>query len=242
MQDNDLMGFGLFLGYFIVAGIIPLFLLRVCFKAPFEITRKILHMVMTLSIFPLLKLFSSWYMAALAALMFGLLIYPILVVIERTAFYKQIAVERTGGEFKKSLLIVLLSMIILITVFWGLLGIERQYIAVVAIMGWGFGDAAAALIGKTFGRRPIQHPHIAGRKTVEGTAAMFVVAALAIFFTLLLYAGQPWYISITVALLVAPVCAVVELFSPGAIDTITVPLATAGALLPLMTLISFLGI
>jgi hypothetical protein len=70
---------------------------------------------------------------------------------------------------------------------------------------------------------------------------MFVVAALAIFLTLLLYAGQPWTVSLAVALLVAPVCAAVELFSPGWIDTITVPLATAFTILPLMTLFAFLG-
>ena len=130
----------------------------------------------------------------------------------------------------------------MIFVFWGLLGTEWKYIAVVAVMAWGFGDAAAALIGKNFGRRRILHPRIEGTKTMEGTQAMFVTAGLAIFFTFLIYAGQPWLVSLAVALLVAPVCAVVELFSNRGMDTLTVPISTGLAVLSLMSLFSFLGV
>ncbi len=109
-------------------------------------------------------------------------------------------------------------------------------------MAWGFGDAAAALVGKSIGRRRILHPRIEGTKTYEGTLAMYVTAGLAIFFTLLIYAGQSWYVSLAVALLVAPVCAVVELFSSRGMDTLTVPLTAGFAILPLMSLFSFLGV
>ena len=109
-------------------------------------------------------------------------------------------------------------------------------------MAWGFGDAAAALVGKAFGRRPILHPRIEGKKTVEGTVAMFVVAGLTIFLTLLIYAGQSCRVSLGVALLVAPVSAAVELFSPRGMDTLTVPLSTAFAILPLMSILALLGV
>ncbi len=241
MLRSDLIGLGLFIGYFIAAGL-PSILLKMYFKTPFEITRKMYHFVITLSIFPLLKLFSAWYMAVLAILMFVLMIYPILALVEHSSLYKRIAVEREGGEFRRSFIIVQLSFATLISVFWGLLGIDWQYIAVVAVMAWGFGDAAAALVGKAFGRRQILHPRIEGKKTVEGTLAMLVVAGLAIFFTLLIYAGRPWYVSFAVALLVAPVCSAVELFSPRGMDTLTVPLSAAVVILPLMSLFSFLGV
>ncbi len=153
--------------------------------------------------------------------------YPVLKLVEHSSFYKRIAVEREGGEFKSSLIIVQVSIATLIFIFWGLLGEEWRYIAVVAVMAWGFGDAAAALVGKAIGRRRIMHPRIEGAKTYEGTLAMFIVAGLAIFFSLLIYAGQPWYVSFIVALLVAPVCAAVELFSNRGMDTLTVPLSTA---------------
>jgi phytol kinase len=121
------------------------------------------------------------------------------------------------------------------------LGADWRYIVAVAVMAWGFGDAAAALVGKAFGRRRILHAAIEGAKTYEGTAAMIVTAALALFLTLLFFAGYPWHLSLLIAVLVAPVCGAVELFSRRGADTITVPLSTAVLVLPLIQLFSFLG-
>lgn len=241
MLYQDLMNIGLYIGSIIAIGL-PLVLFCVYFMVSFEVMRKMYHFVITLSIFPLLKLFSTWYMAVLAALVFVLLAYPILTLIENSSFYKRIAVERQGGEFKRSLLIVQASFALLIFVFWGMLGVEWQYVAVVGVMAWGFGDAAAALIGKKFGRRRFSHPHIEGAKTMEGTQAMFVVAGVAIFFTLLIYAGHPWPVSLAGALLVAPVCAIVELFSHRGMDTLTVPISTGLAMLSVMSIFSILGV
>jgi dolichol kinase len=195
-----------------------------------------------MSIFLLLKLFSSWYIAVLAAFMLVVLAYPALALAERFPFYKRAVVEREGGELRRQLIIVQLSITSLISIFWGVLGVDWQYVAVVAVMAWGFGDAAAALVGKAFGRRHILHKWIEGAKTVEGTLAMLVVAGLAVFFTLLIYAGQSWYVSLTDALLVAPVCAIVELFSHRGYDTLTVPLSAALPTFALMSLFSLVGV
>lgn len=241
MLQHDLIGLGLYLGYIIVIGL-PTILLKLTLKVPSEVVRKMYHLVITLSIFPLVTLFSTWYMAVLAAVTFVLVTYPFLVLVENSSFYKRIAVEREGGEFRRSLIIVQVSIGLLIFVVWGLLGAEWRYVAVVAVMAWGLGDAAAALVGKHFGRRRIQHPLVEGAKTVEGTQAMFVTAGLAIFFTLLIYADQSWHVSLAVALLVAPVCAIVELFSQKGMDTFTVPLSAAFAILPLMHFFSFMGV
>lgn len=241
MLHNDLIRFGVFLGYFVVTGLPPI-LLRVCFKTPFEITRKMYHLVIILSIFPLIKLFSTWYMAVLAVFIFLLMVYPALLLLEHTTLYKRIAVERDCGEFRKSFIIVQLSIAFLISVFWGLMGIDWQYIIVVAVMAWGFGDAAAALVGKAFGKNIILHPRIEGAKTYEGTMAMFIVAGLAIFFCLRMYANQSWQVSLIVAALVAPVSAIVELFSRRGMDTLTVPFSVAFSVLPLMYLFSLLGV
>jgi dolichol kinase len=240
VPHNDFIGLGLYVGYLIATGV-PAVLLKARFDVPFEIIRKVYHIVITLSIFPLVTFFNTWYMAVLAALLLALIIYPILGCVERAPFYQRVAVERACGEFKISLIIVQVSMALMIFVFWGLLGPEWKYVAVVAVMAWGFGDAAAALIGKNFGRRRIQHPRIEGTKTMEGTQAMYVTAGLAIFFTLLVYAGQPWQVSIAVALLVAPVCAIIELFSKRGMDTLTVPISTGLAVLFVMALFAFLG-
>lgn len=100
-----------------------------------------------------------------------------------------------------------------------------------AAMIWGFGDAAA-LVGKLAGRHRVHHHAIEGAKTYEGTAAMIAAAATATFLTLLLYGGAPWWVSLGAAALVAPVAGIVELFSRRGIDTLTVPLAAAAALVP----------
>jgi phytol kinase len=238
---SDLIGFGVYISFIIIAAL-SMLLLKAYVAVPFEVFRKMLHMMITLSIFPLITVFSTWYMAVLAAILFALIVYPLLALIENSALYKRIAVERKGGEFKSSLIIVQVSISLMIFVFWGVLGTEWKYIAVVAVMAWGFGDAAAALVGKKFGRRRILHPRIEGTKTMEGTHAMYITAGLAIFFTLLIYAGQPWYVSLVVALLVAPVCAIVELFSNRGMDTLTVPISTGLAVLPLMLLFTALGV
>lgn len=241
MLYNDLAGIGLYFGFIAAIGL-PMVLLKARFNLPFEITRKLYHLAITLSIFPLVTVFSTWYAAVLAILLFALIVYPILKRVERASFYERIAVERQGGEFKSSLLIVQLSMALLLLVFWGLLGSAWKYIAVVAVMGWGFGDAAAALVGKAVGRRRIEHPRIQGKKTYEGTLAMLVTAGLAVFLTLLFYAGQPWQVSLTVALLAAPVCATVELFTIRGLDTLTVPISTGLTVLSWMMVFASLGV
>jgi len=239
MLHNDLIGVGLYIGFLIVLGL-PTVLLKVYFNVPFEVMRKMYHLVITLSIFPLVKLFSTWHMAVLAAFILILIAYPLLKLVENSSIYKRIAVEREYGEFKRSLIIVQVSIALMIFIFWGLLGAEWKYVAVVAVMAWGFGDAAAALVGKNFGRRRILHPRIEGTKTMEEIQAMFVTAGLAIFFTFLIYAGHPRYVSLAVALVVAPVSAIVELFSNRGMDTLTVPISTGLAVLSLMSLFSLL--
>lgn len=241
MLQNDWIGMGLYIGFLVALGL-PAILLKVFLKLPFEIVRKMYHMAITLTILPLVILFNHWYMAVLAVFLLALIVYPLLALVEKTSAYQRIAVERKGGEFKSSLIIVQVSIALMIFVFWGLLGPQWKYIAVVAVLAWGFGDAAAALVGKKFGRRKIQHPRIQGTKTIEGTEAMYVTAGLAIFFSLLVYAGQPWHVSLTVAALVAPVSAFVELFSNRGMDTLTVPISTGLAVLPLMLIFSLLGI
>ncbi|HRL12012.1 MAG TPA: hypothetical protein PKX07_09050 [Aggregatilineales bacterium] len=241
MPENDLIGGLVLIAYYVIVGL-PMLLLKAFDKLSFEVARKMYHFAITLSIFPLLKAFSSWQSAVLAAILFIVIVYPILLLIENSGFYKRIAVERKTGEFKSSLIIAQLMIASLIFVFWGVLGVEWQYIAVVAIMAWGFGDAAAALVGKSFGRNRIRHPRIKGTKTVEGALAMFVVAGLAIFLTLLIYAGQPWYVSILIAVLVAPISAVIELFSNHGLDTVTVPITVAFSVLGLTSILSLVGV
>ena len=201
------------------------------------------HVAYSLSVFILLRLFSTWYMAVAAAFVLVLLAYPALYFLEKTSVYKRLFVDRTdrGGELRKQLLYVQLSFAILILLFWGILGAKWQYMVAVAVMAWGFGDAAAALVGKFLGKRTIIHAWVEGAKTHEGSMAMMLAAFVAVFLTLLFLSELSWYISLLVALVVAPISAVVELFSKRGTDTLTIPLATAAVAFPLVVLFAYLG-
>ncbi len=240
---GDLLGAAILLAYYLVICVLLPTLLKVHLRVPGELVRKMQHVAYSLSVFLLLELFSRWYFAVGAALLLLLLAYPVLLLVEKTSFYQRTFVDRTakGGELRRQLIYVQLSFALLIFIFWGLLGARWHYVVAVAVMAWGFGDAAAALVGKAWGCRRVINKYIERAKTYEGAAAMILVAALALFFTLLCYAGKVWYVSLPVALIVAPVCGIVELFSRRGIDTLTVPLSAAALLLPLIQLFSFLG-
>lgn len=192
-----------------------------------ELFRKGLHVICFMLLLVVLFSFDRWYWAVLAVAVFTVLVYPILSLVEHHPGYSRFFSERKRGEVKRSLLLVAFMIVVLMTVFWGWLGEGWKYTIVVAVLAWGLGDAAAALVGKAYGRRYISHRLIEGRKTLEGTLAMLVVSWAAIFFTTLISTHSPWFFCFVTALLVAPVCALVELFSRRGTDTLTVPLSAA---------------
>lgn len=237
------MGTGILITYYLVFTALLPTVLKVKLGVPTEYVRKIQHVVYSLSIFLLLELFSSWYMAIAAAFSLVIVGYPVLLLVEKTAWYRKTFVDRTkkGGELRRQLLYVQLSFAMLIAIFWGLFGLDWRYVIAVAIMAWGLGDAAAALIGKAFGRHRVIHYLIDVGKTYEGTAAMAAFAALGIFITLFTYGGQSWYVSLLIAVLVAPLCGIIELFSRRGSDTLTVPISAAFSIMPLIYLFYWLG-
>ncbi len=192
-----------------------------------ELLRKTLHIICMILILLVVNMFATWYDAVFAVIIFVLIGYPILVLLERFPKYSNFFAERRKGEVKRSLLLVSLMVVILISVFWGWLGTTWKYTIIIAVMAWGFGDAAAALVGKAYGDHYIDHNLVEGKKTIEGTLAMFAVSWLVIFVIIMIYTEVPWYLCFIIALLVAPVCAIVELFSRRGMDTITVPISAA---------------
>lgn len=243
MVVNDLWAAVILMVYYLVGLLVIPLMLKAWSKLPNEVVRKIQHVTYAFSVFILLRLFSTWYMAVGAAFLLVLLAYPVLMLIEKTHFYKRLFVDRTeqGGELRRQLIYVQASFAILIFLFWGLLGAKWHYLVAVAVMAWGFGDAAAALVGKSFGKIKIVHRWVEGVKTCEGTLAMIGTAFLTTLFCLLFYSGLSWYICLLVSAIVAPICGLVELFSRRGTDTLTVPLTTAAVVFPLVYLFSLLG-
>lgn len=242
-MHSDALGTIVLMAYYlIIVALLPI-MFKYYFKIPTEYARKAHHIGYSLSIFILLRMFSTWYAAVGGAFLLVLIGYPVLLLVEKLPIYRKAFVDRTkgAGELRRQLIYVQLSFALLIFIFWGLLGTSWHYIAAVAVMAWGFGDAAAALVGKAIGRRHIINRYIERAKTIEGTLAMTVTAALALFLTLVFYGGIHWLSSLLIAVIVAPACSLVELFSRRGLDTITVPLTASALILPLAYIFRLLG-
>lgn len=206
--------------------------LRRFLRIPNEVFRKLLHFILLGSLLVWMLAFPEWWMAAGTALVFAAAVYPLLKLAEHWQGYSAFVTERSAGELKRSLLVVFAMYALVAAICWGLL--EEKLLALCSIYAWGFGDAAAALVGKRLGRHGLTGRHIQGRKSVEGSLAMFIVSFLAVLTLLVFRGGMRWYAYLVIAMIVAAVSAAVELFTRNGMDTITCPLAAMTALLPLV--------
>ncbi len=228
------MGTGCLLVYFVVCASVALIARRLVW-IPNEVFRKTLHLILLGSLLIWVLCFRTWWIAALSAVLFEIVVYPILKIAERWTGYSELVTERKKGELKSSLIIVFTMFAIVISICWGWQNDKMLVLA--SVYAWGFGDAAAALIGKRFGKHPIEGKHIEGRKSVEGTSAMFLVSLVCVSFILILRGGLTWQAVLLTAVVTAAVSAVVELFSLSGNDTITCPLAAMAVMLPLLHLL-----
>lgn len=221
--------------YFIIAASVAIFI-RFKFNIPDEVFRKLLHCILLGSLFVWVVSFQTWWMVDLTAIAFALLVYPILWVAEHIRGYSKIVTERKSGELKSSLLVVFFMFAIVVAVCWGWL--DDYWLVLASIYAWGFGDAAAALIGKRYGKHKFSKKIAGGRKSKEGTLAMFLVSFVCVFIILILRGGLPWYECVIISAATAAVSAGIELYTPNGMDTITCPLA---AMLVLISLIRLFG-
>ena len=117
----------------------------------------------------------------------------------------------------------------LIAVCWGIFG--EPVLCAASILMWGTGDAAAALAGIPFGKHKIKTRWTDGKKSREGTAAMFAVSFVSgLLMLLLAYEAELPHVLLSAAA-GALFGALTELFSPSEYDTVTVPSAIAAVLL-----------
>lgn len=113
-----------------------------------------------------------------------------------------------------------LSITILVALFWDR---HPQY-AVIGVMVMSWGDGMAALIGKRFGKHTFVH--MGNKRSFEGSFAMFatsLIVMLSIFGST--HGIQPR--DLGVAIPVAAIAAILEAYSPGGTDNISVPLSSA---------------
>ena len=218
--------FGKYMAY-IVAAASLLLILRFTTRIPDYVFRKLLHIVAFTAILPAILWAEGWQQAVAVKVMFLVLIIVGLKCAESLPVYKSVFVEKGRHEVLISFILLFSMMAAMIAVFWGGMGDAYRWIPVAAIMAWGPGDGAAAIVGRLCGRHKLQGRLIEGVKSVEGSAAMAVTSFVCTLPVLLTMSGLPWLICVLVALAVAPVAALTELYTKHGLDTITVPIVSS---------------
>jgi phytol kinase len=108
---------------------------------------------------------------------------------------------------------------------------SKPYVVAAGVLPMAYGDASAAIVGEKYGKRQY---HVFTKKSLEGSAAMFLVSFLSIEASLLffstLYPLQLFTLTLA-ALVVALVATLAEALSPLGFDNITVPLLGASVFL-----------
>jgi dolichol kinase len=219
---------GVFLSY-VIPCLMILIPLRFFTRVPSFVFRKLLHFVAFSCVCVMILASESWQAAALTAVLIAILIYPLLAFFENRPWFSGLFVQKSPGEIKRSMLYLFLMFALVIFVSWGVF--SRPHIAAAAILMWGTGDAAAALVGIPFGRHKVRCRLADGKKSWEGSGAMLLVSFISGIAVLRLAEGM----SLPKALLAAGAGALAgtltELFSPSEYDTVTVPAAVAAVLL-----------
>ena len=220
------------LAAYILPALLILVPVRFLTRLPSFIFRKLLHFIAFTGVSLMILAAGSWQAAALTSVLIAVVLYPVLALLERAPWYDKLLVQKTPGEIKRSLLSLFFTFAALISVAWGLFG--QPHLAAAAVIMWGTGDAAAALIGIPFGRHKVRSRLTDGKKSWEGSIAMLTVSFLS-GLIILLFAQK---LALPQALLLAVVGAllgtVAELFSPSEYDTVTVPVVIVSVLLLLI--------
>jgi len=208
---------------------------RKVLRIPDELYRKILHFFLLGAYFPFLFAFDTWWISAGFAAGLIVLFYPILVLAVRIPAFSTFMNERKKGEFKSSMVLALLTMVISISICWGIFG--DRLLTLACVYAWGVGDGSAALVGKAFGKHKIPWKLSDGKKSWEGSVAMLLTASTAVFIILLIRGGLPLWACGLIAVTAGTAAAFAELCSHGGIDTVTCPLTAMAVIVPLAKLL-----
>ena len=233
-MQEFLRGASSIVGYIIPAAIIML-VARKLIKFPDELFRKILHFIFLSVYLPFLFLFDRWWVSGLLIVALMILLYPLLTLVGKSPAFSKFVNERKAGEFRSSMMLALGAMLITITVCWGIVG--DRYLVLASVYAWGVGDGFGALIGKPFGKHKITLKCADNRKSVEGSAAMFITSAIAVFAVMTARGGMGTAGCIIVAAAASAVATFVEMCTKNGNDTITCPVAAMAVVLPLTYLL-----
>ena len=233
-MQQFIYGTGITLLYIVVAAGIML-LARMLFTIPDELFRKILHFILLGAYIPLVFAFETWWMAAAFAASLVVILFPVLLLAEKIPMFSSFVNERKKGEFRSSMVLAVGMMVFSVTICWGLFG--DKYLVLASIYAWGVGDAFAALVGKRFGKHKIKWKLADGKKSIEGSAAMFLCALTSVFSVLVVRGGIDFVICAVIAVLAALVCTISEMCTKNGLDTVVCPVSAMAVIIPLSMLL-----
>ena len=217
------------LAAFIVPALMILLPIRFLTRLPSFVFRKLLHFVAFTSVSLMILTAGSWQAAALTSVLIAIALYPVLAALENASWFGKLFVQKSPGEIKRSLLLLFLMFAALISVAWG--WFASPHLAAAAILMWGTGDAAAALVGVPLGKHKVRSRFTDGKKSWEGSLAMLAVSFLSGVLILLPEQGITLPRALLMAFLGAVLGTATELFSPSEYDTVTVPVVIVIVLL-----------
>ena len=202
--------------------------LRRLFGLPPDLTRKLIHVGAGMWVFGVLMLFDHWES--------GILPFATFIGINYLFYRYRLFGAMDTDDSSPGTVYFAISVTLLFGLLWRPSGpVDRAPIAVAGVMAMTWGDALAALIGRRFGRHRYQ---VGGsERSWEGSAAMFIASAVAMFLVLLLLPGSPLSSlaassstgrSLLAALVGAAFATLAEAVSPHGTDNLSVPLVAAG--------------
>lgn len=228
-----LLGSGITLLYILSAAGI-MFTVRKLTSIPDELFRKILHFILLGAYIPLVFAFEKWWMATVFSIGMIVLCFPALYFAEKIPKFSSFVNERKKGEYKNSMILAIGMMALSTTICWGLF--RDKYLVLASIYAWGVGDGLAALVGKRFGKHKITWKLADGKKSVEGSLAMFICSFTSVLGVLLIRGGLGLPLCFITALLTGAACTVAELCSKNGYDTVICPTVAMVVIIPMVAL------
>ena len=221
------------LAAFVVPCLSLLLVIRFLVKPPSFVFRKLLHTTAFTGVSLMILTAGSWQAAALTSGLLALILFPVLTAAEKAPWFGKLFARKSPGEIRRSMLLLFVMFTAVIGVGWGVFG--QAALAAAAILMWGAGDAAAALVGIPWGKHKVRCRFTDGKRSWEGSMAMAAVSFLVGLLVLKLSRAS-WALALAGAGAGAIVGAATELFSPSEYDTVTVPAAILPVLLGLWKL------
>ena len=147
-----------------------------------EIIRKCCHFIaIGLALVWLYLGYDEWKRSVYTAIGGGIVIFFALYAFSRIPGLTQKFIARKKGEFAFSFAAYVAMYCVVATLLWGFLG--QKHLVCAAILAWGPGDAAAALVGRKLGKHKIGKEK---KKSLEGSLSMFVLSVACVFSVLFL--------------------------------------------------------